>query len=893
MGAVELGGDAFDFFAGGRGGFVEGLRFGRGSGEDGAGEIETAEGAFGEDAGTRANDAAGGAEGLDGGESGGSIRGEFVEGDDGLDAEALDDVEVAGKIGVALGFDGTNGADENNSGGREAGGGHDEVEEFFGAEVRTEAGLVDDVVGVGEREALGEDAGGAVGDVGKGTGVDENRGAVGGLGEVGVESIAEEGEHGADGLEVAGENGLSGTVVGDGDVRETVAEIVEAGGEGEDGHDFAGGGDDELGGVGLAVAWAFADGDVAEGAVVHIEGARPEDLGGVDGEGVAVEEMSVEERGEEIVGGGDGVEVAGEMEVDRLGGNDLSEAAARGAAFRAEDRAEGGLADGGDGAVAELAEGLSEAEGGDGFPFAVGGGRDGSDEDEFAAGGGGRRGEGELGEKAAVRDQVRGGEAEFRGGGGEGTGRQHGKCPRRVAWRRRGARFDRLTEMRRRELVLGALAPREKMNVLFLPVDDWRRAAGCFGDRQVKTPNIDRLAARGVRFAGAQANYASCLPSRISFLSGWYPERTGVITFTPKPRDRQLKDVVYLPEHFRANGYTTARLDKVFHIGGDEAKVWDITEEPLGRVTYTPSEIEHQNLRQRVLEEGRFAKCKGETGVYAKVDAEDGELIDGLKTKRVDELLGRFARSKEPFFLAAGLRRPHLPLILPKKYFDLYPPEQISLPPQPPNYDAATWLPREEQRKVIAHYYAATTFMDARVGEILASLERHGLARNTLVVLFGDQGYALGERENHYGKGTLTENSYAVPLIVAGPGIRQAGKMCRKIVELIDLYPTLADWCGLGTPRSGLQGRSLRPLLENVNAAWEERAVGAFGKKDYTRPGLTVRTGRYRYSEDEEQRPVNLFDYKTDPYEWSNRVNDPALAKVQAQLASYLRQERN
>jgi uncharacterized sulfatase len=447
--------------------------------------------------------------------------------------------------------------------------------------------------------------------------------------------------------------------------------------------------------------------------------------------------------------------------------------------------------------------------------------------------------------------------------------------------------------MRRRDLVLGALAPRDKTNVLFLPVDDWRRAAGCFGDRQVKTPNIDRLAARGVRFGGAQANYASCLPSRISFLSGWYPEKTGVITFTPKPRDRQLKDVVYLPEHFRANGYTTARLDKVFHIGGDEPGVWNISEEPLGKVTFTPQEIEHQNLKARVIEEGRFERCHGEKGVYAKVDAEDRELIDGMKTKRVDELLGRFAKSKEPFFLAAGLRRPHLPLVLPKKYFDMYAPDRIQLPPQPPNFDAATWLTRQDQQKVIAHYYAATTYMDARVGEILASLERHDLAKNTLVVLFGDQGYALGERENHYGKGTLTENSFAVPLIVAGPGIPQAGKMCRKIVELIDLYPTLAEACGLGTPRSGLQGRSLAPLLRNVNAPWEERAVSANGKKDYQRPGLTVRNARYRYSEDEEQQPLYLFDYKEDPHEWRNRVNDPALAAVQAELRSYLRRERS
>ncbi len=434
-------------------------------------------------------------------------------------------------------------------------------------------------------------------------------------------------------------------------------------------------------------------------------------------------------------------------------------------------------------------------------------------------------------------------------------------------------------------------APPTRPNVLFVSVDDLNPALHCLGNAQVQTPHIDGLASRGVRFRSAYANYASCLPSRISFLSGWHPERTGVMTFTPRPRDRQLKDVVYLPQHFRNNGYTTARIDKVFHIGADEPSCWDVSEEPLGRVTYTPREIEHQNLASRVLEQGTFPKCGGEKGNYAVLNAADGELIDGINTRRAGQLLERLAREARPFFLAVGLRRPHLPRILPKKYFDLYRPESIQLPPQPPNFDPATWVSREDHRRIVAHYYAAVTYMDARAGELLQSLDHVGLRENTIVVLFGDQGYALGERDNHYGKGTLGERSFAVPLIVAEPG-RRSGAVSSRVVELLDLYPTLVDLCGLPQPASGLQGRSLRPLLRNPRTPWEARALGAWGTKDYQRPGLSLRTERYRYSEKDDGTPFEMFDYRNDPYEWRNLVGENRWAKERTRLAALLRTAR-
>lgn len=461
-----------------------------------------------------------------------------------------------------------------------------------------------------------------------------------------------------------------------------------------------------------------------------------------------------------------------------------------------------------------------------------------------------------------------------------------------------------MTELTRRSfLAAGTAAARaaeaeKRPNVLFISVDDLNPSLHCFGAAQVQTPSIDRLAAGGVRFTSAFSNFASCLPSRISFLSGWYPERTGVITFGPRPRDRQLKDAVYLPRHFRANGYTTARLDKVFHIGADEPSCWDISEEPLkdaqgrNRVTFTPGEIEHQNLKPRILSQGNFARCRGEKGTYAVVDADDSELIDGLNAKRAGQLLEQFSTAGKPFFLALGLRRPHLPRILPKKYFDLYKPESIELAPQPPNHDPATWVSREDRQKIRAHYYAAVTYMDARVGQVLRKLDELRLRENTIVVLFGDQGYALGERDNHYGKGTLGERSFLVPLIVSAPGMKANGGACGRAVELIDLYPTLVDVCGLPQPASRLQGRSLAPLLRNPRSAWEERAVSAWGTKDYQRPGLSVRTGSFRYSEKEDGTPFELFDYRNDPYEWKNLVNDPRFAKEQARLSGRLKASR-
>ncbi len=444
---------------------------------------------------------------------------------------------------------------------------------------------------------------------------------------------------------------------------------------------------------------------------------------------------------------------------------------------------------------------------------------------------------------------------------------------------------------------LGASDRPKRTNVLFISVDDLNPSLGCYGNKVVKTPNIDRLAARGVCFHRCYAQYASCAPSRFSFLSGWHVERTGVCTFVPKSRDGALRDAVYLPQHFRSHGYMSMRLDKIFHIGKDDPASWDISEEPYRdksgqfKAIWTGIEVQTLGLTSRVLQEGRQDKVRGEKGPYAVLDVKDEELFDGRTATRAVELIGDRARDHKPFFLAVGFRRPHLPWIAPKEYFRMYKPEDMPLPPKNPKAPESRITPREHQ-EMIAHYYASTSYIDAQVGRVLEALERTKLTEETIVVLFGDQGYCLGERNDHFGKGNLWEWSLHVPLIVAPPRMKQAGRQCDRVVQLLDLYPTLVEFCGLPKPTGGLQGRSLLPLLGDPNASWDDCAISAWGLKDGERPGLSVRTARYRYTERPDRKPMELIDYQTDPYEWNNLIDDPKHADVRMRLRKILDQDR-
>ncbi len=428
----------------------------------------------------------------------------------------------------------------------------------------------------------------------------------------------------------------------------------------------------------------------------------------------------------------------------------------------------------------------------------------------------------------------------------------------------------------------------EKTNVLFIAVDDLRACLGCYGNPVVKSPNLDKLAARGVRFDRAYCQYPLCNPSRASLLSGRYPTTTQVTDNTVWLRDR-MQDVVTLPQHFRANGYAVARTGKIFHGGLDDDKAWDEGGEPLQR--RPPQTPEQQAQRQKNSDRWEAVAGKGEN------------LADHRTATRAVELLGKY-RDK-PFFLAVGFVKPHTPFVAPKLFFDLYDPNKIPLPadfaPKPTVGDnvPATALTRngdvfinreptkEQAREATAAYYACVSATDSHAGRVLDALDKLGLRERTVVVFFGDHGFHLGEKGKWSKHGSLYEPVTRVPLIVAAPSAAGNGKVCGRTVELLDLYPTLAELCGLPAPK-GTEGQSLAPLLKDPKAKWEHAAytVSQRGKE----MGRSVRNERFRYTEwTADGKAAEFYDYEADSGELRNAVADPKHAETVAAMKRLLR----
>ncbi|MBL8174340.1 MAG: sulfatase [Bryobacterales bacterium] len=434
----------------------------------------------------------------------------------------------------------------------------------------------------------------------------------------------------------------------------------------------------------------------------------------------------------------------------------------------------------------------------------------------------------------------------------------------------------------RRSLLLSAplLAQQPKpINVLFLAVDDLNTHVGCYG-APVKTPNIDALAAQGVRFDRAYCQYPLCNPSRSSLLTGRRPPLTGITNNNVWFR-RRLPDVVTLPQFFRAHGYWTAQSGKIFHGGLDDDKAWVEGGTQLRENAPTKSLAERKPLADRWL----------------ALDGDGQDQADFRNADRAIKMLENRPKDK-PFFFAAGFAKPHVPFLAPKKYFDLYDPAKIQLPRdfapmpsgKPPayrdNFDLFIQRQATPQlaREAIAGYYAATSFMDAELGKLLRAIDRMGLRENTVISFFGDHGFHLGEK-GMWSKQTLFEPGTHVPMIVSAPRMT-AGKSCGRTTELIDLYPTLADLCGLPAPRR-IQGRSLKPLLQNPSAAWDKPAYTYQQRGNVA--GASVRTERYRYTEwDGGKAGVELYDYSNDPLEANNLAGDAKLSAVIAGLKKLL-----
>ncbi|MHA3770024.1 sulfatase [Verrucomicrobiota bacterium sgz303538] len=448
-------------------------------------------------------------------------------------------------------------------------------------------------------------------------------------------------------------------------------------------------------------------------------------------------------------------------------------------------------------------------------------------------------------------------------------------------------------------LVLSVVADAadKKPNVLFIAVDDMNNDLGCYGHPQVKSPNIDRIAARGVRFDRAYCQFPLCSPSRSSLMTGLRPDTTRVFDLKYHFR-KGLPDVVTLSQLFKNNGYYAARVGKIYHYGNpgdigtsglDDPASWQEFYNPAGTdKTALEPEIINYTPKRGLGSAMSFLSDKAGT---------DEEHTDGKVATQAIELLEK--HKDQPFFLAVGFYKPHTPYVAPKKYFDLYPLESITLPEITPDVQQKAIAPAlastkpwpyfgitpEQARECKQGYYATISFVDAQIGRVLDTLERLGLRDNTIVVFWSDHGYHLGEH-GLWMKQSCFEESARVPLIIAAPGQKAVGIPSSRLVELLDLYPTLADLTGL-TPPSGLQGVSLRPLLDNPSAEWKRPAFTQVQRGGFQ--GRSVRNERWRYTEwDRGAKGVELYDHEKDPQELRNVASDPDNAPIVSELKSLL-----
>jgi arylsulfatase A-like enzyme len=466
-------------------------------------------------------------------------------------------------------------------------------------------------------------------------------------------------------------------------------------------------------------------------------------------------------------------------------------------------------------------------------------------------------------------------------------------------------------------LIIGraAAAENSRPNVLFLISDDLNNLLGCYGDPLAKTPNIDQLALRGVRFDRAYCSFPLCGPSRNSLLTGLYPNSTGILANGQIFR-QTIPTQVSVPQAFRQVGYFVGRIGKLYHYnvptsigtnGHDDPASWELELNPPG--------VDRMEEQPHIfsLSPGSFG---GTLSWYASPKS-DERHTDGLMAEDAEWVLERCAkRNDRPFFLAVGFFRPHTPYVSPKTYFDLFPEaqmpvvsgvkeDQADIPPAglasyKKEQDALTDDLRRQCRQA---YNASTSFMDAQVGRVIAALDRLGLADNTIIVFTSDHGYHVGEH-GLWQKMSLFEESARVPLLIVAPGRGTSGGVAKSPVSHVDLFPTLAELCGI-TPPSNLQGQSLVPMLndQSVNGrGWAitqvTRAGGdrlpnagrATNRSERQFFGYSLRTPRWRYTEwNEGRQGRELYDHDADPRELTNLAEHPNHADMLDDLSQQLR----
>lgn len=441
--------------------------------------------------------------------------------------------------------------------------------------------------------------------------------------------------------------------------------------------------------------------------------------------------------------------------------------------------------------------------------------------------------------------------------------------------------------------LVAATPPRR---VLFIAIDDLGPVPGCYGNPIARTPHIDRLARTGVRFAHAYNQIPLCNPSRASVLTGLRPDVTQVYDLSRHFR-ASVPNAITLPQLFRQNGWFSARVGKLFHYdvpggigtnGLDDPLSWDRVVNPKGR------DVADEKLITNPTPEKPISAALS----WLAADGTDEEQTDGLIATEAIALLEQ--HRDRPLFLGVGFFRPHTPYVAPKKYFELYPLERIQLPPTSasdrddippiafahnnptPNYG----LDELTCRKALQAYYASVSFVDTQVGRLLDALDRLELADSTLVVLWSDHGYHLGEHGGIWQKRTLFEESAGAPLLLRAPEASGNDTACEAIVEFVDIYPTVARWAGL-TPPAAIVGRDLAPLLAEPKRPWPGAAFTQILRPGESRPvmGRTVRTARWRYTEwAGGEAGAELYDHDRDPHELTNLASRPDHAATRAEL---------
>ena len=500
-------------------------------------------------------------------------------------------------------------------------------------------------------------------------------------------------------------------------------------------------------------------------------------------------------------------------------------------------------------------------------------------------------------------------------------------------------------------LCFADITSKPTMNVLFIAVDDLRPELGCYGKDYIHSPNIDELARQGMVFDRAYCQQAVCSPSRTSIMTGVRPDTSKVWDLVTHFRTA-LPDVITIGQCFKQNGYFVQGMGKIYHGGLNDPPTWSVPwqnpQAPVyaldadaalmgkeGNVMLEPDGMKGDNAGAKPksysipevnkganpsitdtasskIESGKNGKKVGDKNaaeggskpnirgpIYECADVPDNTFTDGKVADLAVATLKDMAAKRQPFFLAVGFIRPHLPWVAPKKYWDMYDPAKIDLAPNqfypidaPPyaifrnNSEVISYkgipasgpVPPEIQHKLKQAYFAGVSYSDAQIGKVIAELKNLGLDKNTIVILWGDHGWKLGEHAA-WGKHSNVENDVNAPLILSVPGMKNAGAHTKKLVEFVDIYPTLCDLAGIPKP-GHLEGTSFKPLLENPNQPWKTAAFSQYQRHDGAKSavgrelmGYTMRTERYRFTiwvaRDDHSKvdAIELYDHQVDPQE--------------------------